>query len=127
MVEILIALAIIILAVLALVKLSTYSVKSSSFAKQKAQAANYATSGIENMRVYRDRKPDDFWSKSGNLDLSGVEPGGTCPSTPNLGVYIRCVDFTLVNDSKMQVKVMVSWDDSQGTHKAEQTTYFTKW
>ncbi|MFZ5366306.1 MAG: type IV pilus modification PilV family protein [Patescibacteria group bacterium] len=131
--EAIVALAVAMLVILALVWVTTVSIRNADFAKKQAQAAKFAQEGMENIRAYRDASWTNFWSLTApdpgtNYGFSGAVPSGGCPTSPNLGTYfIRCVNLKQVGDEKAQAVVTVSWIDSAGTHKSEQISYFSKW
>jgi len=128
--EALVALAVAMLVILALVWVTTVSVRNADFAKKQAQAAKYAQEGMENMRTFRDKGWNGFWIAADGAihGLSGPTPSGSCPSTPNLAnTFIRCVKLEQTGTDKVKATVTVSWTDSTGTHKSEQISYFTKW
>lgn len=129
--EVIAALAVVLLVVIALVKAVVTAVKSSDYAKKTAQASSYAQEGMENMRAYRDVSWTVFWAAadSVNRGLSGSTPSGSCPqSTPNLGnTFIRCAKLEQVGPDKVKASLTVSWTDSSGTHKSELISHFTKW
>lgn len=133
--EVIVALAVVLLVVLALVRAVVTAVRSSDFAKKSAQASSFAQEGMESMRAFRDASWTVFWAAATgvNRDLSGSTPGGSCLTTPNLAnTFIRCVKMEQITDpdpnkNKVKTAVTVSWTDSNGTHKSEQISYFTKW
>ncbi len=130
--EMVVALAIILLVLLALVRLVIGAVRSSDFAKRKAQAASYAQEGMENMRSLRDKNWISFKAYtvgSPTWGLAAQIPSGSCPTDPNLGTFfIRCVKLeydTVTNRAK--ATLTVSWTDSNGIHKSQLISYFTDW
>lgn len=137
LIEVVVALAIVLLVVIALVQAVTTSIKSADHAKKTAQAASYAQEGMENIRAYRDASWAIFWDDANdavNHGLAGTVPSGACPSpsTPNLAnTFSRCAKLERVDATpgreKAKVTLTVSWLDSKGTHKSELISYFTKW
>lgn len=135
-IELLIALVVVLVVILALVSVVTTAVSTTDFARKKAQAANYAQEGMEEMRIYRDAGWTAFSNRVGTSKgdketyaLAGSTPSGSdCPTTPNLAsVFIRCVTFERIAANQIGITVTVSWVDSKGTHKSELSSYFTQW
>jgi len=137
LIEVVVALGVVLLVVIALVQAVTTSIKSADRAKKTAQAASYCQEGMENIRAYRDAGWTTFSSRVGpnvgdtsiNYDLPGSIPAATaCPSTPNLvNTFTRCVKFERSATEKVKIILTVSWADSSGTHKSDLISYFTKW
>lgn len=134
--EVVIALAITALIIISLVSLASNSVRNSTYSKNNALAATYAQELSEWLRSQRDVDMGKFvtntlsptwcfptlsWSLAG--PCNGVNP---IPSTQ----FFREVTFTtsLVNAKTLiQADVVVSWNDSQGTHKVKSSTNFSDW
>ncbi|MBM3205690.1 type II secretion system protein [Candidatus Shapirobacteria bacterium] len=115
-IEVVVALASVILVILALVKVTTISIKNASFARDQRLATQYAQKAIENARRLKEEEPLVFWSKSGEEDISGLEERFTGKINYN----------EVENDKKMEVKVLVFWTDEKGQHESKLTTFFTK-
>jgi len=114
-IEVVAALALVVLVVLGLVKVSVSSINNSAFARDQRAATKYAQEGIENARKLKEESEATFWTKS------GVE-------TETLGKFTRTVTYTEIEDNqKMQVDVKVSWQDSKGEHQSSLQTNLTKW
>lgn len=127
--ELVVALAIILLVLLALVRVVITAVKSSNFAKKGAQASSFAQEGMENMRSLRDKSWINFLSYADGLShgLAGQVPSGSCPMAPNLAeTFIRCVKLEY-DGEKVKATLTVSWTDENETHESELISYFTNW
>ncbi len=118
--EAIVALAVAMLVILALVWVTTVSIRNADFAKKQSQAVAYAQEGMEKVRAYRDQNNwDTFTTNCGNASQMGF-PALSSPFTRS----VSCED---AGSDKRKVIVIVSWTDSAGTHKSEQISYFTKW
>ena len=118
--EIVVALAVVVIVVSALVKLITISIKNASFARNESLATKYAQEAIEKVRAYRD---ENTWDAFVSSCSSKPDLGLSDPPPPFSLLPISCADS---GDSRT-VKVTVSWTDAQGTHESELTTYLTNW
>lgn len=125
LVEMLIAISVVIMVILALITVTTISVRNASFARNQASARGYCQEGIEKIRAYRDQNK---WKNF----VSGCEGILVVLSPP----FSRTVDCYLESNPSQncsetndvcEVKVTVSWTDSQGSHKSEIRTQFTSW
>ncbi|MDP3955261.1 MAG: prepilin-type N-terminal cleavage/methylation domain-containing protein [bacterium] len=134
LVEVLIALAIVLLVIIALARGVTTAIKSSEASKRGIQAASYAQEGMENIRAFRDAGWTQFYgyvtSNNGiNRDFTGTVPSSSnCPASANiLDIFTRCVKFeSTANPDKFKATVTVSWTDGSGTHASILISYFTK-
>jgi len=129
LIEVLAALGVVVLVILALVTVTTISIRNATFAKNQSLATSYAQEAIEKIREYRDQNSwGDFVANCNNKTAMGlpdpsspfVLPDPTCniPETAN-----PCVE----TDKRCEIKVTVSWDDAKGTHRVVLTTYLAEW
>lgn len=134
--EVLVALGIVLLVILALVRAAVVSIRNADFSKKQAQATSYAQEGMENIRAFRDSNWDGFWvvATGATYCLVGAIPSGNCPAPTCLtlgNVFTRCVKIETVDSTlgkeRAKVTVTVSWTDSVGIHKSELISYFSKW
>ncbi len=134
--EVVIALAISALIIVALVSLVTNAIRNATFAKNSTLASRYAQEATEWLRGQRDSDIEIFtmniatptwclkdlsWSQSGTCGLNDVIAG-----TP----FIREAVFTnstLNGKTLIEADVTVSWEDSQGAHEVKSATNFTDW
>jgi Tfp pilus assembly protein PilV len=134
--ELVVAIAISALIIVAVVSLASTSIRNSDFSKNKSLAATYAQEATEWLRGQRDADINAFvthaqaptWCFSGlNWNLSG--PCGSSDlisGTP----FTRQATFTeSVESGKnvIQVDVTVSWRDAQGLHEVVSATGLTDW
>lgn len=134
--EVVVALAISALVIVALVSLVSNSIRNANFSRNKSEASNYAQEASEWLRGQRDSDVTLFvtntltpnwcfanlnWNASGNCSSGSVIPGT---------IFKRSGSFsTSVENGKNIVKatILVSWTDSQGTHNVESVTNFSDW
>lgn len=115
LVEVVVALGVAVLVIIALVAATTTSVRNAQFAKNQSLATKYAQEGMEKVRALRDQNPTTFWSKTGT-------------ETETLGIFTRKITYNeIIDNQKMEVTVTVSWTEGSVTHKSEQVSYFTNW
>jgi Tfp pilus assembly protein PilV len=122
--EVIFALAIILLVVLALVQIVTGAIRSSDFAQKSSQATAYAQRAMEEIRSYRDKNTWVVFSSactSRNFGLTSPDPATTGFTL----AVVSCADEGSVNQKKVVLKV--EWTDSTTTHKSELTSFFSNW
>ncbi|KKS95519.1 MAG: hypothetical protein UV71_C0006G0018 [Microgenomates group bacterium GW2011_GWC1_43_13] len=134
--ELVVAIAISALIVVAMVSLATNSIKNSQFSKNKALASSYAQQATEWLRGERD---SDFVAFKNNVELS-MYPSKRClnnlvwtinqcgseimDGTP----FKREVIFKYSDgDTVINADITVSWTDSGGTHDVRSSTNFSNW
>lgn len=132
--ELVVAIAISALIIVAIVSLTTNSIQISNFSKNKALAATYAQQATEWLRGQRDGDPTTFFAKATtpawclqNLVLTtpAANPSTDCTGKITGTIFNRWVTFTEnVQGGKMVVEadVVVSWTDSQGVHEVINAT-----
>jgi len=129
LIEVLAALGVVVLVILALVTVTTISIRNATFAKNQSLATSYAQEAIEEIREYRDQNSwADFVTNCNNKTAMGLSD----PSPPfvlsdpvcNIPETINSCDE---GDSRCEVKVTISWDDAKGSHQTVLTTYLTDW
>ncbi len=116
-IEVVIALSLVAIVVLALVRVTISSIQNSTFARDQRLATQYAQEGIENARKLKEEDETEFWGKSGSEEET-------------IGNFERTVTYTPVSgeeDQKMEIQVIVTWEDTKGTHQSELSTYLTRW
>lgn len=125
LVEMLLAISVIIIVILALIGITTASVRNASFARNQALATKYAEEGVEKVRVYRD---SSTWATF----VANCETGASLAALPSpFSRIVDCYALDLTNCSQdkdtCEVRVTVSWADSSGDHQSELKTQFTSW
>ncbi len=116
-IEVIVALSLVAIVVLALVRVTISSIQNSSFAKDQQIATQYAQEGIENARKLKEENEVEFWSKNGSEEET-------------INKFTRTVTYTPApgeEDQKMEVQVVVTWEDTKGTHQSDLSTYLTRW
>lgn len=120
LIEIMVALAVMVIVILALVQVTTISIRNATFAKNRALATKYTQEWIEEARKSRDEDLDNFFvidfCDSWDNDPNGKE------------IFDRDRDCTLdVGGEIMTVEVTVSWTDAVGPHESRLETHLTNW
>lgn len=132
--EVVTALGVVTIIIVALVALASNSIHNSNFSKDKALATRYAQEAVEWLRKERDNNWDTF-------SIKAVTPTWCLPSlswTAALvgdcdGDYIsntrfeREISFTVTDAKTIEVQVVVFWQDSKGTHQVISATTLTDW
>jgi Tfp pilus assembly protein PilV len=136
LIELLTALAVVLLVIVALVRATTISLRSSSFSKAQSQATAYAQEAIEWVRAERDKDWDEFSTRAGVTFCLNSEPvswlsEGICSADDYTlgGRFKREATLTSVDGevNQVEVRVVVSWLESGGEHQSQITTYLTNW
>ena len=128
LIEVLTALAVVLLVLVALIRATTMSMRSGSFSKAQAQASTYAQEAIEWIRAERDKNWNNLVLGNYCMNELSWSSVGTCEYT--LGnQFKREVSLANVGDEGNQVKVevVVSWQESGGEHQSQLTTYLSNW
>lgn len=138
--EVVMALAIIALITAALVLLSTLSIKSASFSRDKTLATRYSQEATEWLRGERDKGWTDFYNTIHLKVLSPNSPycmptltwsltPGHCTENDKIAetALKRELEFTEISPNLIGVKVIVHWADAQGLHDSITYTDFTNW
>lgn len=117
LVEMLIAIAVITVALVAMVGLATKSVSNATFTKNQSLALNIATQTIECVRKNRQLYS---WAVFRDSPTTG------CPTAPPPPEFSLVTNPTLSAGppEKMTMEVIVGWEDNKGTHQSVQTTEF---
>ena len=140
MFELVVAIAICALIIVAIVSLTTVSINNSSYSKNKALASTYAQQATEWLRGQRDTNIDTFIGNATaaparclqDLDFTrpAVNPAVDCTGKIMDTPFVRWVSFnTSLQGGKTVVEadITVSWADSQGTHTVRSATNFSDW
>lgn len=139
LIEVLSALAVVLLVIIALIRATTTSMKGSDFAKTQSSATSYGQEAIEWIRAERDKSWDNLSNNMGThcLKSSPIEswPGqGVCGDDDYLEgtKFKREATLTTVTKTdppvtEIQAEVKVKWLDASGEHQSSLTTYFSNW
>jgi len=136
MFELVVAIAISAIIIVAIVSLVNNSLRNATFSKNNALAGAEADNAIEWLRAQRDTDINSFMLKvtspnwcftdlSWSLQRSCI-PGDEIPATP----FLREGHFTtdvISGKTVITADITVSWTDAQGIHQVESSTSFTDW
>lgn len=131
--EVVLALALVTIVLVALVTLAAVSIRSATFSKTKSLATSLSQEAIEWLRGQRDANWSDFVSKAATTNwclsnLNWSRPGLCNSSNVVSGtIVVRQATLTIIDQSTVQADVKATWSDSQGSHQILTSTYFTKW
>ncbi len=141
--EVVVAVAISALIMVSLVSLVSNSIQNASFSRNKALAGTYAQEATEWLRGQRDADVATFttnvltptwclkdlsWTPSQARSCSAQDdllPNS--PFTRQATFSITAVDDNGVLKDLVEASVVVSWDDSQGSHQVASVTNFSDW
>jgi len=139
--EIVLALGLMTLIMIAIVAVATISITNSSFAKNQTLATRYSEATLEWVR----NQKEESWNNFKLLSLSGLMEQticfpelswdsasvGECSDTENITDTLlkREIDFSIVDVEQTTIEVLVRiyWIDSKGYHEANSTTNLTNW
>ena len=136
LIEVLTALAVVLLVIVALIRATTISMRSSGFSKAQAQATAYAQEAIEWIRAERDKDWNGISSRAGltfclNSESLSWSAEGVCPADDYLlgGRFKREATLTNIGGTgnQIEVEVIVSWQEAGGEHHSQVNTYLTNW
>lgn len=130
LIETLAALGVVVLVILALIMVTTISIRNATFAKNQSLATSYAQEAIEKIREYRDQKSwGDFVTNCTNKTELGLPdpPSPFVLSDPNCNLPGEPTNPCVESNKRCEIKVAVSWDDARGTHQTVLTTYLAEW
>lgn len=135
MFEVVLALFIMTLVIVAIVILSTNSVANSNFSRTKTLATRYTQEAVEWIRSEREKSYADFIVYSSSqfycLDTLTFSNPGRCSSSSYIPQteLVREVEFTVDNDLNgktiINATVITYWNDSKGYHETRSSTYFS--
>jgi Tfp pilus assembly protein PilV len=131
LVEVLAAIAITSVVVVALLGLGSVAVRSATASRNRASATSYAQEGIEAVRSIRDRSFSALPSAGGSLyRLSKINGSWFFTSGTETIENLFSRDVRIVStgtSGKVQVVVNVTWTDNTGSHTVSLDTYLTNW
>lgn len=142
LIEVLVALALAVLAIGALVSVTMTSVKNAQFSKNQIQAEKFAQEGMEWIRLQKETLSwTEFEAKLTQrfycLNILDWNEGACTAFISNTAPFKRDLDLNLDavscgdtpsgKDDPIKAMVEVSWTDSSGPHKATRETCFTNW
>lgn len=122
LIEVVAGLAVMMIVVLSLVSVTTVSVRNASFSRNQMLATKYAQEGIEEARNLRETQTEAVFFVNGSCDNSDM-----------VGIFTRVRDCGLSVDpadldkKTIEIEVVVSWSDDNGTHESRLNTELTNW
>lgn len=135
--EVVLALALSTLIIVALVSLVSNSIKNSTYSRNKTYATHYTQEASEWLRGQRDGDWDVF---STNYLFCPTPPHvqcfdtlawgncGACSDTEFIGdLFKREISFSDIEADSVTVEVKTYWTDSQGIHEVRSNTILTDW
>lgn len=126
--EVLFAVGIAAIILIAVVSLSVQSVKTSDASKNNSLATKYALEGIEWVRQQRDNTVwATFSSYAGGVRNLGDLNWTSGSSQIGTSIFHRTIQLTSSGADTFIVEIRVSWDDSGGAHEVKNTTKLTNW
>lgn len=149
LIEILVAVAIITVAMVAVVARTVEAVRNANFARNQSLATRFAQEGVEWARIQRDSlrwsnfeaviqsaSPVTYCVPDLELELADVISVNCDPASEadNIAgtVFDRQVSFNFVEDltgngDYVEVEVIVNWQDSIGGHRSKLDTRLSEW
>ena len=141
MFELVLAIGIMGIILLSLVALATLSVRNASFSRNQAEASRLGQETIEWLRHERDTSWSTFVTNTTasptrcvvTPEWSGAKLGGCTGADIINGLYFRRAEFTptdINSDTyidRIEVVVIVSWQDARGNHEVANSIYYTNW
>lgn len=144
LVEVIVALSIAVVVVMAFTSATLNAIRDAQFAKNQNQATRISQKTLELVRAVRDQNNQVYsdgttWSEL--YDDSSLSSGrcftldetaltmsstATCDS-PYDTVFTRQIRLTASTTNRIDVYVKVSWTDNKGTHTAEANTFLSSW
>lgn len=136
--EIILALAITTLIVVALVALTATSIRNTTFSKNKTLASRYSQEATEWLRGERDADFNVFETRAatplyclpsltwGSASIGACTSGQEIANTP----FRREISFSTTSiacGDLIEAGVKVYWTDSQGIHEVRSVTCFSDW
>jgi Tfp pilus assembly protein PilV len=135
--EVVLALGLATLIIVAIVSLATNSIRNTSFSRDKTLSTRYAQEATEWLRGQRDEDWDTF---SANVIFCPAPPYTQCLDTLSWGDCGACASDELIDDrfkrevsfaditaDSVSMEVTVYWSDSQGLHEVRNGTTLTDW
>jgi type II secretory pathway pseudopilin PulG len=130
--ELIVAVAVISMFLIALVSAVNRSIASSTFSRQKSSANRYVQEGIEWVRRVRDSNWVAFFSFSSSggsryciNDLNFVS--GSCSGVIPGTSFSREIVLTSSGSNKVTASVYVYWESPTGAHESKSDVVLTNW
>ncbi len=146
LIEVVVALAIVIMLAISLVATTLLVQKASNNARNSTQATKLVQQNIEQVRVFRDRQSAGFdalpnsgcytldtanadpaaWTVSSLSSCNGNPPNGAETVALNNTTFKRWIIFDNPSSTKRTVTVTVTWTDSSGVQRVSNSTFLSK-
>jgi len=125
LIEVMAAILVIVLVVLALVSITTVAMRNASFSRNQTLATKYAQEAIERIRAYRDEVDWVDFDETACEEPDGLDDVDLSDNT----TFTRTISCTLdaVDGDLMDVAVTVSWQSAKKTHQSQLSTKLTQW
>lgn len=133
LIELIMALGMGVLIVIAIVGGVVTAGRNSQFAKNQSLATRYAQEGVELIRSQRDKLgwstfKTSFGGQPQCISAAGVFTVLSDGCSQIASIFTRSAAFDVdATGLKLTVTVTVTWEDSSGTHNSKQTTVLTSW
>lgn len=134
--EVILALAMATLIMVALVALASSSIKNSGYSRNKTYATRYTQEASEWLRGQRDDDWDSFYTNFTFCAPSYVQ----CLDTLSWGNCGECVEEEIIDNifkrevtffdiaaDRTTIEITTYWTDSQGIHEVRNSTILTDW
>lgn len=118
--EVVTAVGIMVLVLIALVRLTTVSVRNAAFARNQAMATKLTGEVRERMRDYRD---SHTWASF----VSNCDDAGEMGFAEEVGVFTLSADCDCSAVDACDVEITAVWTDDKGDHQSELVTRLTDW
>lgn len=137
--EVIIALAVTAIILTGIVSLTSKSVSTSTYSKNKSQANRYAGEAMEYVRTQKEHlgwsnfktiitSPDpDIWCmKALEFTSSGVCPSDDTGKISGT-IFQRTLEVKNVSNKTMEIEIKVIWSDEKGTHETYTVSAISDW
>jgi len=116
LIEVILALSVVVIILVGLIRVAVVSMRNARYARDEAQATQYAQQSIEEARRLRDEQGNDFFVDSSCNDG---------PETIDV-IFTRERDCNL-DGSNMEVMVTVGWEEGGQDKEVVLETVLTPW
>lgn len=137
--EVIIALAVTAIILTGIVSLTSKSVSTSTYSKNKSQANRHASEAMEYVRTQKEQlgwtdfktlittpDPDVWCMKTLEFTMSGVCPADDTGKITGT-IFQRTLEVKNVLSKTMDVEVKVVWSDEKGTHETYTISSISNW
>jgi len=133
--ELLVAVSVIGIALLALANLVGNAISANTYAKNRTLAISYTQEALEWLRGERDKSWPQFLAQSslnpGRLwcinELNWGSSGSCGGSTIDGSIFTRTVTLTRHDLLRIEVTVVTTWTDGSGTHDTRTVMVYSDW